>query len=79
MSELQERGVSDNQFFRGISNGLDAIGFGGGARAFTHGVYHGGVGVLKFLCGNGEGAGAEFGRAGQQFARVGDSPGRDYD
>ena len=79
MSELQERGVSNNPFFREISNSLDAMGFGGSARAFTHAVYHSGVGVLKFACGNFEGAGAEFGRAGQQFARVGHSPGRDYD
>ena len=61
MSELQEKGVSNNGFFRGISNGLDNIpGFKDSPqRAEIHGDYHNIVGCLKFIVGNGEGAKAE--------------------
>ena len=71
MSELQERGVSNNAFFRQISNGLDAIPFfkQSRLRAKIHCKYHAFVGIGKLLAGNPEGAGAEFKRAGQQYIR----------
>lgn len=42
MSELDEKGVSNNSFFRGISNALDCIpGFKDSSlRANIHGMYH---------------------------------------
>ena len=72
MSELQEKGVSNNGFFRGISNGLDSIpGFKDSPqRAMIHGDYHTIVGVLKFIVGNGEGAKAEFDRANEQYEKA---------
>ena len=72
MSELQERGVSNNGFFRTISNGFDSIpGFKDSSiRANLHGHYHCAVGILKSLVGNGEGAKAEFNRAGEQYRKA---------
>ena len=72
MSELQEKGVSNNGFFRGISNGLDNIpGFKDSPqRAMIHGDYHTIVGWLKFIVGNGEGAKAEFDRANEQYEKA---------
>ena len=73
MSELQERGVSNNGFFRQISNELDdnlPKFKDSSSRAFIHGTYHTLVGVAKFCVGNGEGANAEFGRAGEQYTKA---------
>ena len=72
MSELQERGVSNNGFFRQISNGLDAIPFfkDSPVRAVIHGDYHTLVGIAKMCVGNGEGAKAEFERAGEQYTKA---------
>ena len=72
MSELQERGVSNNPFFRGISNMLDSIpGFKDSRlRAGIHGDYHTTVGIIKFFAGNKEGANAEFNRARTQYERA---------
>ena len=67
-NENQEKGVSNNQFYRGISNGLDAIpGFKDSAtRAKIHENYHRHVGDQKMKAGNREGAEAEYRRAEQQ-------------
>lgn len=72
MSEWQEKGVSNNGFFRAISNTLDCIPFfkDSSIRAEIHGHYHTIVGIGKFLAGNGEGAAAELGRAGQQYTKA---------
>lgn len=75
MSEFNEKGVSNNKEIRGFSDKLDStMGWEGdrkyqsGARGFVHGVYHGGVGVIKYCIGNWEGGSAEMGRAGEQFS-----------
>ena len=72
MNELQEKGVSNNGFFRGISNCLDSIpGFlESPQRAMLHGDYHTLVGCMKFIVGNGEGAKAEFNRANEQYKKA---------
>ena len=72
MNELQEKEVSNNGFFRGISNVLDCIpGFlDSPIRAKIHGDYHTLVGCLKFCAGNGEGAAAEMRRAGEQYEKM---------
>jgi len=83
---MNEKGVSNNKQMRSVSDRLDsAMGWSGerkdasGARGFIHGVYHGGVGVGKYVWGNSEGAHAEWNRAGEQFSKsknVGRSPPR---
>jgi len=72
MSELLEKGVSNNQFFRNISNRLDSVpGFKDSRqRAKLHGDYHLGMSLLKFCCFNFEGAAAEFKRAGVQYYKA---------
>lgn len=78
-NEAQEKGVSNNGFFRKISNGLDAIpGFKDSAtRAWVHGKYHDHVGNQKEKAGNKEGAEAERKRAQEQYQRArAKSPGR---
>ena len=66
--ELQEKGVSNNSFYRGISNVLDAVpGFKDSAlRAKIHEKYHRYVGDKKMKAGNKEGAEAEYKRADEQ-------------
>ena len=72
MSELQEKGVSNNEFFRIISNAFDSIpGFKDSPiRANIHGLYHDAVGTLKSFAGNEEGAQAEFSRAQEQYYKA---------
>ena len=72
MSELDEKGVSNNPFFRGISNILDGIpGFKDSKiRANIHGMYHQTVGYLKEKHGNLEGAEAERKRAQVQYEKA---------
>lgn len=79
---MNEKGVSNNAYWRGKSNGIDNFfgwngGYGqtSGTRGFVHGVYHTGVGVGKAFNGNFQGSGAELSRAGQQFARTGSAIG----
>lgn len=71
---MDEKGVSNNSYWRSQSDKLDsAMGWEGdrkyqsGARGFIHGVYHAGVGLGKYACGNTEGGNAEMSRAGEQF------------
>ena len=72
MSELDEKGVSNNQFFRAISNVLDSIpGFKDSSlRANIHGVYHDIVAEQKEKHGNPEGAAAERKRAQEQYEKA---------
>ncbi len=73
MSEDQEKGVSNNKFFRGISNFLDDVipGFkDSSVRAEIHGIYHQMVAQKKYKAGNIEGAEAEMRRAEEQFERA---------
>ena len=72
MSELDEKGVSNNSFFRGISNFLDCIpGFKESQiRANIHGFYHDRVADLKEKHGNYEGAEAERKRAKEQYEKA---------
>ena len=69
MNGLNEKGVSNDPYFRNISNNFDNIpGFKNSrARARLHGDYHMGVGILKLCCFNFQGAFSEFNRAGQQY------------
>ncbi len=83
---MDEKGVSNNKFFRGLSDKLDnKMGWegdrktGSGARGIIHGAYHYGVGVGKYCTGNTEGGKAEFNRGNEQFSRgknLGNSPSR---
>lgn len=73
MSELNEKGVSNNRFFRKISNGLDKIipGFKDSrTRAVMHGIYHDIVANKKEKIGNHEGAEAERRRAQEQYDKA---------
>ena len=72
MSELNEKAVSNNSFFRGISNILDAIpGFKDSSlRANIHGKYHDYVANKKEKHGNKEGAEAERRRAREQYDKA---------
>ena len=72
MSEFDEKGVSNNKFFRGISDILDSIpGFKESSiRANIHGIYHDYVGNQKEKRGNLEGAAAERKRAQQQYEKA---------
>ena len=82
MSEFDEEGVSNNGFFRSISNALDSIpGFKDSSlRAEIHGVYHDYVGWRKEMNGNHIGAEAERRRAQEQYERARNGgPGEPYD
>ncbi len=72
MSEYDEKGVSNNKFFRGISNALDKIpGFKDSSlRANIHGKYHEHVANQKEKRGNHEGAEAERRRAKEQYDKA---------
>ena len=72
MSEFDEKGVSNNRFFRGISDILDSIpGFKDSSlRANIHGIYHDFVGNQKEKRGNHEGAEAERKRAQEQYEKA---------
>ena len=72
MNELDEKGVSNNSFYRGISNILDKIpGFKDSSiRAYIHGLYHDHVANQKEKHGNYEVAATERKRAQEQYARV---------
>ena len=78
MSELNEKGVSNNRFFRKISNALDKIpGFKDSrTRAIIHGMYHEHVANNKEKHGNHEGAEAERRRAKEQYDKAIRSPRR---
>ena len=59
MSELQEKGVSNNSKMRSVSDKVDSVaGWEGGykdsssVRGAIHGVYHTGVGAAKYVAGN---------------------------
>lgn len=71
---MNEKGVSNNSYWRGKSDQLDkSMGWEGdrkyqsGARGFIHGTYHAAVGVAKYAGLNFEGGNAEMRRAGEQF------------
>lgn len=74
--ELQEKGVSNSKAFRRLSDRLDNAFWPAGykeeskSRAAVHGLYHGGVGALKKMVGNQEGANAEFKRSKEQFDKL---------
>ena len=72
MSEFDEKGVSNNGFFRAISNGLDKIPFfkDSSLRANIHGMYHDYVADQKEKRGNHEGAAAERRRAQEQYSKA---------
>ena len=72
MSELDEKGVSNNKGFRAISNALDKIpGFKDSSlRANIHGMYHDYVANKKEKHGNKEGAEAERRRAREQYDKA---------
>ena len=72
MSEYDEKGVSNNSFFRFISDGLDLIPFfkDSGIRANIHGAYHDYVADQKEKRGNYEGAAAERRRAQEQYNKA---------
>lgn len=70
--EFDEKGVSNNSFFRGISNLLDLnplIKYSS-LRSEIHALYHAYVAFRKKLNGNDEGAAAEFKRAMEQKANA---------
>ena len=60
-----EKGVSNHQGHRRISDRLDNMGLSNHprVRGFVHGVYHDAVGCYKSIRGNKEGAQAEHNRA----------------
>lgn len=68
MSSLQEKKVSNNQTIRGFSDYLDSKFWNDGykdnsiSRGVIHGVYHYGVGTMKGIVGNFEGAKNEYNR-----------------
>lgn len=71
MSEFNEKGVSNNKTFRGVSDRLDSFmqwegerKAQSGFRGAIHGVYHSAVGVGKLAFFNVQGSMAEFRRAG---------------
>ena len=72
MSEFEEKGVSNNRFFRLISNILDSIPFfkDSSLRANIHGIYHDYVAIQKEIRGNYEGAEAERKRAQEQYNKA---------
>lgn len=77
--ETQEKGVSNNAGWRGVSDALDRIpNFKESAtRAEIHAVYHDWKGDQKEKAGNHEGAAAERARAQEQRDRsASKSPGR---
>ena len=76
MSELQEKGVSNNKILRGFSNFLDKHIWNteekkakSRVRGAIHGFHHSCVGIAKAMVGNEEGANAEYKRAEEQFSR----------
>ena len=71
---LREESVSNNPFFRSISDKIDDyFGWKGNAkntskvRRYVHGSYHLLVGIIKFIILNKKGAKAEYKRAKDQF------------
>jgi hypothetical protein len=72
MSELLEKGVSNNDFCRKQSNKLDKKYFNDhpAQRALVHYVYHAIIGVSKTLVGNETGATAEFKRSKEQLSKA---------
>ena len=74
---MEEEGVSNNKTIRVVSNRLDsAMGLTGkskegmwSSKFFTYVVYYSWVGTAKYVCGNSEGARAEFRSGSKQFGR----------
>jgi len=73
---MNEKGVSNNRYWRAKSDALDKyMGWEDDRkdqsvfRGFIHGVYHCAVGIGKAVCGNFTGSRAEFKRAGEQFRK----------
>lgn len=71
---MNQKGVSNNSFWRDKSDKLDKyMGWEGdrkyqsGARGFIHGAYHEIVSYGKLACGNVDGFKAEMGRACEQY------------
>ena len=73
MGQMHETGVSNDRFFRGISDKLDVMmgwnkdKYKSKVRRVMHGLYHGMIGVIKGSIMNWTGSKAEFHRAKQQF------------
>ena len=67
-NEWDEKGISNNQECRNISNVLDSIPFFkySRTRARIHAIYHAGIAAGKLAHGNAEGAKNEAIRAAQQ-------------
>lgn len=75
VEELTEKGVSNNQDIRKVSDAIDqAMGWDKNkdskARAIIHGIYHTGIGIAKDIKGNDEGAQSEYDRAKEQFDKL---------
>jgi hypothetical protein len=72
MGQLHEKGVSNNECLRQISDKLDQNYFNDhpSQRAIVHSVYHAVVGVGKLVVGNKTGAKAEFKRSAEQSTMV---------
>lgn len=76
MGQMNERCVSNDKFFRSISDKLDvAMGwdkdkYRSRVRRVLHGLYHGMIGVVKGCVTNWTGSKAEFKRAKWQFSGV---------
>ena len=73
MNGLNKKGVSNDPFFRNISNSFDnnIPGYiNSRARARIHGDYHMLIGFAKLAIFNFKGAFSEFNRAGQQYMNV---------
>ena len=73
--ELNEKGVSNNQDIRKISDAIDKVmkwdtNKDSKTRAIIHGIYHSGIGIAKKVTGNDEGAQKEFDRAKEQFEKL---------
>eukprot|EP00347_Sterkiella_histriomuscorum_P010715 403375200 len=78
--QSRESGVSNNGFFRGVSNTLDAVPAfkDSGTRAYIHGKYHDRVADQKEAAGNHAGAAAERNRAQQQYQRAAEKSPKRY-
>ena len=76
MSVLDEKGVSNKEEHRIISDKLDEEYFNDHPkqRAAFHCGYHAVVGVAKYLHGNIEGGNAEIFRSSQQYHNITDGP-----
>lgn len=74
---MKEKGLSNDPFFRRISDYLDdkmdwknEKQEQSGTRGLLHGMYHTMIGTLKYLANNSEGSSTEYSRAKIQFRRM---------